>query len=231
MHAHNWKRLIGGMLLLPASAFAGMPSPELTDIARLRLNSLSVFFVGWLLCAWLVQKVWNGQRNMFPSLPHMSFKRACGFLIAWGFAALLVLTMISGARELLTPGAWEKVGLTYRLKTPPSVQPAVSNDSDKRRQKLEKLRAALWAHAASHEGKLPDSSADPEIAPEFWTADDASGTLFICVPGKRAHVGAAIAVIEPRLYTDGQLVLLTSGEIRLATTSEIQIALAVPVKK
>jgi hypothetical protein len=28
---------------------------------------------------------------------------------------LLVLTMISGARELMTPGAWEKKGFTYQL--------------------------------------------------------------------------------------------------------------------
>jgi len=27
-----------------------------------------------------------------------------------------VLTMISGARELMTPGAWEKDGAIYRLK-------------------------------------------------------------------------------------------------------------------
>ena len=28
----------------------------------------------------------------------------------------VVLAMISGARELMTPGAWEKHGATYRLK-------------------------------------------------------------------------------------------------------------------
>ena len=27
----------------------------------------------------------------------------------------IVLTMISGARELMTPGAWERNGVTYRL--------------------------------------------------------------------------------------------------------------------
>jgi hypothetical protein len=34
----------------------------------------------------------------------------------WGLLFLLILTMISGARELMTPGAWEKHGSTYRLK-------------------------------------------------------------------------------------------------------------------
>ena len=37
-------------------------------------------------------------------------------VVLWGLLFMLVLTMISGARELLTPGAWEKKGATYQLK-------------------------------------------------------------------------------------------------------------------
>jgi hypothetical protein len=37
----------------------------------------------------------------------------------WGLLFLLILTMISGARELMTPGAWEKHGSTYELKDAP----------------------------------------------------------------------------------------------------------------
>ncbi len=36
-------------------------------------------------------------------------------MIIWGLLFVLVLTMISGARELMTPGAWEKEGFTYVL--------------------------------------------------------------------------------------------------------------------
>ena len=35
--------------------------------------------------------------------------------VVWGSLFVLVLTMISGARELMTPGAWKKDGITYVL--------------------------------------------------------------------------------------------------------------------
>ncbi len=37
-------------------------------------------------------------------------------VVLWGLLFTVVLAMISGARELMTPGAWEKQGATYRLK-------------------------------------------------------------------------------------------------------------------
>ena len=46
--------------------------------------------------------------------------KALGVVFLWGLLFVLVLTMISGARELMTPGAWEKKGLTYRLTDDPS---------------------------------------------------------------------------------------------------------------
>jgi hypothetical protein len=44
-----------------------------------------------------------------------SFGRAVAGVFLWGLLFIIVLTMISGARELMTPGAWEKQGVTYRL--------------------------------------------------------------------------------------------------------------------
>lgn len=38
-----------------------------------------------------------------------------GLVVLWGLLFIVVLAMISGARELMTPGAWEKQGATYRL--------------------------------------------------------------------------------------------------------------------
>jgi hypothetical protein len=46
----------------------------------------------------------------------MTYARALAAVALWGFVFVIVLTMISGARELLTPGAWEKQGATYKLK-------------------------------------------------------------------------------------------------------------------
>ena len=98
---------------------AGMPSMTLSDLAKLRLDSISFFLVCLLLSAWGVQALWNSLANDFSRLPRMSYRRALSVITLWGFLFVLVLTMISGARELLTPGAWEKQGLTHKLKAAP----------------------------------------------------------------------------------------------------------------
>src|SRR5437879_1673197 len=106
-------------LATPAVAVAGMPSPpQLTDVARLRLETLSFFLVVFLACGKGLQLLWNWLRSDFTRLPRLSYFKALGLLTVWGLLFAVVLTMISGARELLTPGAWEKVGITYRLAGP-----------------------------------------------------------------------------------------------------------------
>src|SRR5918995_1980262 len=100
---------------LENSAHAGMPSIALTDLARMRVQSISFFLACFLACSWVVQWLWNSLWGDFPRLPRLSFARANGLVALWGLLFLLVLTMISGARELMTPGAWKKEGLTYTL--------------------------------------------------------------------------------------------------------------------
>lgn len=107
--------LTGVFAAAPGSTLAGMPVVVLSDIAELRLQVISFFLAAFLLSAWGVKGVWNALRKDFPTLPHLSYKRALAFVFLWGLAFNLVLTMISGARELMTPGAWDKEGLTYRL--------------------------------------------------------------------------------------------------------------------
>lgn len=97
-------------------AHAGMPSINLTDVAKARLNSISFFFALFLVLSLLVKFLWNSLAKDFPRLPRMSYPRAIAAVALWGLLFMLVLTMISGARELMTPGAWEKQGATYRLK-------------------------------------------------------------------------------------------------------------------
>lgn len=99
-----------------STILAGMPSFTLTDIAKLRLQSISFFLVVLLLCAWGVKALWNTLAKDFPKLPRMTYGRALAAMALWGFVFVIVLTMISGARELLTPGAWEKQGATSKLK-------------------------------------------------------------------------------------------------------------------
>jgi len=97
-------------------ASAGMPSLELTDISRMRVQAFSFFLVMFLLLSAAVRWLWNWMQEDFPRLPRLSYKRAMGLVGLWGLLFMLILLMISGARELLTPGAWEPNGVTYRLR-------------------------------------------------------------------------------------------------------------------
>ena len=104
------------LLFVPRAAVAGMPSFSLTDVAQLRLEVISFFLLGLLLSACVVMAVWNSLQRDFAWLPRLSFSKACGVVVLWGLLFVVVLTMISGARELMTPGAWEKEGATYKLR-------------------------------------------------------------------------------------------------------------------
>ncbi|MGA2497268.1 MAG: hypothetical protein ABSH20_05980 [Tepidisphaeraceae bacterium] len=97
-------------------ALAGMPHITFSDVVSLRVQAISFFALAFLLLSAAVMKLWNWLRNDFPSMPRLSYPRALGLVGLWGALFVLILTMISGARELLTPGAWEKDGAIYKLK-------------------------------------------------------------------------------------------------------------------
>jgi hypothetical protein len=111
---------------------AGMPSPLPTSwtaesseqgtgfngsgpAAEARWQGLSFFVACLLLSAWGVKGLWNSLRRDLIWLPTIGYRGALGLVILWGFLFVIVLTMISGARELMTPGAWKKQGWTYKL--------------------------------------------------------------------------------------------------------------------
>src|SRR5579885_1034700 len=96
------------ILSLPSVAQAGMPSITLMDLARMRVQTISFFLMGLLFSSWIVQLLWNYLCRDFSFLPRLSYGKALSAVILWGLLFVLVLTMISGARELMTPGAWEK---------------------------------------------------------------------------------------------------------------------------
>lgn len=102
--------------VIEASAVAGMPAITFTDLAAFRLQSASFFCVVLLLSAAIVRWVWNSFANEFPRLPKLTYGKACSLVLLWGLLFIIVLTMISGARELMTPGAWQKQGATYKLR-------------------------------------------------------------------------------------------------------------------
>jgi hypothetical protein len=113
-----------GMFCVGGVAEAGMPSALPEDMATYlqlheephrRLQSISFFLVGILLSTIALKFLWNFVARDFPTWPRLSFTRAFGLVVLWGLLFVIVLTMISGARELMTPGAWKKVGATYQL--------------------------------------------------------------------------------------------------------------------
>jgi hypothetical protein len=123
------QRFLGGIVALvlaaaPATVWAGMPTPLPFDVPRIlrvndtaleRLQVISFFVMTFLACSAIVMLLWNYVQREFPRLPRLSFGKAAAGVFLWGMLFIVVLTMISGARELMTPGAWKKEGVTYRL--------------------------------------------------------------------------------------------------------------------
>lgn len=87
--------------------------------------------------------LWNYVARDFAGWPRLTYGKVLAGVVLWGLLFVLVLTMISGARELMTPGAWKKQGFTYKLAEAPD-QTSDPSPASVRRQHLEQLRQALW---------------------------------------------------------------------------------------
>ncbi len=201
---------------MPQRALAGMPSFTLSDLAAMRLEGIS-FFVGiLLLVAYVIKRLWNFYRKDFPNLPELNFKKSLGLVLLWGLAFHLVLSMITGTREIMTPKAWEREGLIYKLKD------SIEEDENggeivlakMRREKLSTLRIALWSYAQNHKGKFPPGPQAAEIPNEAWQVLEQSNLRYQYVQGLQADVGLAPLVYEPGVYGEQRYVLFTNGTIR-----------------
>lgn len=237
------KRLFAAVFLLacyPQPAFAGMPGFTLTDVARVRLQTISFFLVVFLASALAVQFLWNMLQKDFPRLPRLKFRHALVAASLWGLVFILVLTMISGARELMTPGAWEKVGLTYRLtdeKTSVAVvdgkeaAPAVDPLAE-RRAKLDELRLALWNFAATHDGRFPDETQKAELTDDLWRVPSGYEYRYQYFAGRQVAENGndpiRILVAEPEVFNSGKrFVLFNDGRMELVTSDELALLFSV----
>ncbi len=210
----------------PRTALAGMPSVTLTDFARLRLDAISFFLMVFLLCAWGVKGLWNSFRTEFPNLPRISYRRSLLLTTLWGLLFVIVLTMISGARELMTPGAWRKDGFTYALEEQelPLPKPAREVDVSMREDKLRLLGAELLRYAIRHEGRFPsERDARELIATEFWQLPEMPATKYLYLEDCSAEVDSLLAW-EPTVFGDLPLGLFTSGEVRAVSHEEVLAA-------
>jgi hypothetical protein len=213
---------------LPLVAAAGMPAPlpvhpeqvlRLDASAATRFETISFFIAVLLLCASVVKGLWNFLQKDFASLPRLTFGRALAGVVLWGLLFIIVLTMISGARELMTPGAWEKQGWTYRLAASPA-----SHEGDavgKRKQSLERLRTALWQFAALHNGKFPSEGQAGEIAGDLWAVPDVPGLRYVYNSGLSAVQAPALLAFEPELDPKARWVLYSNGDIVSLGSEEI----------
>ncbi len=231
-----WRRIriaIVCLFLGTAEVRAGMPSVTLadlktaartglTDLGRQRLEVISFFLLVLIGCAWLVQRTWNSMRKEFPILPRLSLSRAVGVIVLWGLLFVLVLTMISGARELMTPGAWEKVGLTYRL-VPEN--PPVAARITARVQSIQTLAERLQSWESAR-GKADDPAAFPD---EWLRVDGVESGRYVYVSYKPIipddQQGVAfdprIWVYEPESVGPERLVLLRNGVVQWMPAAEI----------
>jgi hypothetical protein len=186
-----------------------------------RLQAISFFVTCLLLSAWGVQRLWLVLRRDLTWLPVLGYWRSLSLVVLWGLLFVIVLTMISGARELMTPGAWRKQGWTYKLSetSPPPV--AASGTQADRRAALERLRLALWQYAATHQGQFPASD-DPAIEATLWQVPAQPGLKFTIIPDRSAEETGRLLVFEPAIAGDERLVLLTNGMVGTMPSAEIQ---------
>ncbi|RYD33090.1 MAG: hypothetical protein EOP87_11640 [Verrucomicrobiaceae bacterium] len=200
------------------SASAGMTVISLTDIARMRLDALSFFLFLYFLITWLVKLAWNQLASAFTGMPRLNYRRALGLVFVTGLLFYVVLTMISGARELLTPGAWEKQGVGYRQR---EQQGDLTKEA--RHKNLRTLQEIIWNYARSHEGNAPPSPLVPDMNPDDWLYPD--GGLYCLMPGVKPGGGRQIIVYEPSAAGSRRFVLLADGTIedRAEGTLKIQI--------
>jgi hypothetical protein len=231
MRIRAFGAVTGGCAATHASvALAGMPTPQLSDFAAVRIEAISFVGVLLLISAAVVRWLWNSLAKDFPTLPRLDYFRALSAVLLWGLLFVIVLTMIAGARELMTPGAWEKDGLLYKVAGDGhTTTETTSNDLDRRTARLRELQLRLWEYAARHDGRFPDSlddlptsaeiaEVDPQVGPYGYfgglnIADDVSLLAF-----------ESNAVGETRLALDtsGRITILSDDDIRDAVDGEVQ---------
>lgn len=219
------------VLAFPPFAVAGMPAPlpdnpqrvmRLGDSPMARLQAISFFLLVFFLSAAAFRLIWNYLQRDFPTLPRLSYGRALAGVFLWGLLFVIVLTMISGARELMTPGAWRKQGATYKLTEGQPASTPPESELATRRLHLEQLRTALWQFAATHGGRFPGPGEMTAIRTELWEVPGAAGMRYLYVPGRKAGYVPDVLAYEPELDSDRRLVLRVNGDIVEMRSAELQ---------
>ena len=206
------------MLLVAARAQAGMTVYGLRDVYSLRFEELSFFLLLFIVCVFALKFLWNHAVKGFPSMPRLKFLQAGALALLLGLVMLVILTMISGIREVLTPGAWRHQGTSYRLNDP-ALEPT-------RLRSLEHLRTALFQYAAAHDGRFPANDFTPDISDKLWESPDQNGTHYIYSNGLTTSHTNGLLAIEPLAFGESRFVLLADGRIERRSHADIEAWLA-----
>ena len=202
------------LVLASSPLVAGMPSFTLSDLWAMRIQSISFFLLVLVLSALGVKWLWNYLRRDFAKLPHLTYLRSLSLVILLGLLFMVVLTMISGARELMTPGAWKKQGATYALSDVAASEPV-------RRERIGALKVLLWKYAEQHEGRFPPHDLISEIPDDAWWIDSAHTVRYRYLAGGRRDEPARPIAYEPRQTDNKRIVLLSDGTITLCSEQEL----------
>jgi hypothetical protein len=190
----------------------------------MRVETISFVVVVLLACTIVMRWLWNYLAEQFTILPKLTYRRAIAASLLWGVVMALILTMVAAARELLTPGAWKKQGVLYKVApaTSPELPPVRPETSqlELRMEHLKKLSAALASFAAKHDGKYPASETTDGIDSSLWELPGASGMRYVYVPGLKVDESRILAY-EPNLYGDERMVLRANREIAILSTNDL----------
>ena len=137
-------------------------------------------------------------------------------VVLLGLCLGVVLTMIAGARELLTPGAWQQQGLLYKLR-----RLAARAGQAGRSESCWPGVGSIWRICKRRCGAMPTSTRagspratlSPEIEPALWELPGVAEMRYLYVPGLKIGQPLRVLAFEPDVYGGDRLVLRTDGKI------------------
>lgn len=201
------------LVLAPQAAFAGMTVYGLNDVYRIRMEEVSFFILVFLVASALSKALWNTIAKDFPALPRLKWRHAAALSLTLGLGMLLILTMISGIREVLTPDAWRRQGSGYKMNSPVMVED--------RRWNIQQLRDGLVAYARNHDDQFPSHDFIAEIPAKLWETPDLKRLRYYYRPGAALDDGKAVVAWEPHTFGDEVFAIFSDGDVRLVKISEI----------
>jgi hypothetical protein len=173
----------------------------------MRFETISFFVVGLLLSALVIKLLWNRLARDFLSPTQLPVRRR--------LRRPLGPAVHPGAdddlrrRELMTPGAWQKQGFTYRLAESAKTEPKRASTAFVGRSSPG-CGSVLWFYAEAHGGRFPTDIADSDCRRRCGRRPTPPACATSTSADNRGSRFNPLAY-EPELYGPRRLVLLTAA--------------------